>query len=221
MRKLLHLVYAVWKTNRPFDEKHFPWEGSRDSQSSPPAPPTALAAPSTNEKAVGHKRDLPAEKVVTTATSTVDPAPARVKPTPPEGAVARPRVDFAYVRNQINIQQVLEHLGFFEDMRGRGQQRRGLCPVHNHPGGVERTFSVHLGKNIFQCFHADCALKGNVLDLWAAVHRLPLYDAALDLAATFRLPRSREEEPVSGTRSPQPPTAGQGDPTAATGNGPK
>ena len=27
MRKLLHLVYAVWKTNRPFDEKHFPWEG--------------------------------------------------------------------------------------------------------------------------------------------------------------------------------------------------
>jgi hypothetical protein len=26
MRKLLHLVFAVWKTNRPFDEKHFPWE---------------------------------------------------------------------------------------------------------------------------------------------------------------------------------------------------
>ena len=25
MRKLLHLVFAVWKTNRPFDENHFPW----------------------------------------------------------------------------------------------------------------------------------------------------------------------------------------------------
>ena len=31
MRKLLHLVYAVWKTNRPFDENHFPWEGSSDT----------------------------------------------------------------------------------------------------------------------------------------------------------------------------------------------
>ena len=26
MRKLLHLVFAVWKTDRPFDTEHFPWE---------------------------------------------------------------------------------------------------------------------------------------------------------------------------------------------------
>src|SRR5205085_1260369 len=26
MRKLLHLVFAVWKTDRPFDAKHYPWE---------------------------------------------------------------------------------------------------------------------------------------------------------------------------------------------------
>src|SRR5208337_5022889 len=26
MRKLLHLVYGVWKTNRPFDEQHFAWQ---------------------------------------------------------------------------------------------------------------------------------------------------------------------------------------------------
>ena len=31
MRKLLHLVFAVWKTNRPFDEKHFPWEPPSDT----------------------------------------------------------------------------------------------------------------------------------------------------------------------------------------------
>ena len=87
-------------------------------------------------------------------------------------------------------------------LRGRGQQRRGPCPVHSHPGDAERTFSVHLGKNAFQCFHADCAVKGNVLDLWAAIHRLPLYEAALHLAETFQLPRNREEEPVAGTRCP-------------------
>ena len=27
MRKLLHLAFAIWKTGRPFDPKHYPWEG--------------------------------------------------------------------------------------------------------------------------------------------------------------------------------------------------
>ena len=73
MRKLLHLVYAVWKTDRPFDKEHFPWEGSSDTQPSATTPPSADAGttPSANEEAVGHKRDLPAEEVVTTADSTL------------------------------------------------------------------------------------------------------------------------------------------------------
>src|SRR5258708_19132541 len=25
MRKLLHLAFAVWKTNKPFDANHYPW----------------------------------------------------------------------------------------------------------------------------------------------------------------------------------------------------
>ena len=73
--------------------------------------------------------------------------------------------------------------------------------MHGQPTDVNRSFSVHLGKNVFQCFHADCGLKGNVLDLWAAIHRLPLYEAALHLAETFGLAVNREEEPVKGTRS--------------------
>jgi hypothetical protein len=40
------------------------------------------------------------------------------------------------------------------------------------------------------------AAHGNVLDLWAAVHRLPLYEAAMHLAETFGLARNREEELV-------------------------
>ena len=82
MRKLLHLVYAVWKTDRPFDKEHFPWEGSSDTQPSATTPPSADAGttPSANEKAVGHKRDLPAEEVVTTADSTLEPASPAVKP---------------------------------------------------------------------------------------------------------------------------------------------
>jgi hypothetical protein len=210
MRKLLHLVFAAWKTNRPFDPKHFAWEQPTDNPSSATATSNlepsrdnqlsatdAPASSATNETAVGHKRDLPAEQVVTTATATVAPPTPLVKPVP---TAKRPKVDFAFLRQQVTMAQVLERLGLLNHLRGRGLQRRGCCPIHSQPDDPQRTFSAHLGKNIFQCFHADCHAQGNVLDLWAAVHHLPLYEAALHLAETFQVPRNREEEPVQGTR---------------------
>ncbi len=100
------------------------------------------------------------------------------------------------------MSQVLQHLGLKEQLHGRGQQFRGPCPVHSQPTEPSRTFSVHLGKNIFRCFQADCGIHGNVLDLWAAVHKKPLYEAALHLAETFGLPRNREEEPVNAAVDP-------------------
>ncbi len=270
----------LWKTNRPFDEHHFPWEPATDTQVSIPAPgPTTAAAPpapdaaavghtqempaqqvltmatasaaaelapvaapsasdatavgqqrqepaqavattatasvaaelapvaapfATDETAVGHKRDMPAQQVVTTATASVASGLAPVNPTPAPTPAARPRVDYAFLRRQVTLEQVLRHLGLLEQFHGRGQQQRGPCPVHAQATDRNHTLSVHLGKSIFQCFQADCAVHGNVLDFWAAVQRLPLYDAALHLAATFNLPRNREEEPVKGTRQEHP-----------------
>jgi transposase len=200
MRKLLHLVFAVWKTNRPFDANHYPWENPAVAGvSDNPAAASAGATDSGNNKAEGHKQDKPTEKVVTSAHSTIDPARPSVKPEHPPTA-ARPQVDFAFLRKQVSLEQVLKHLDMLRHLRGSGPQRRGCCPVHSHPADQERTFSVHLGKNAFRCFQKDCGVQGNALDLWAAVHRLPLYDAALHLAETFGVPRIREEEPVKGTR---------------------
>jgi transposase len=202
MRKLLHLVYAVWKTDRPFDGAHFPWEnpGAAPLSTTTPGDPSAAATPDGNDEAVGHKQDMPANEVVTRAEPTVAPVASPVKPATPPATTTRPKVDYAFLRQQVTMEQVLEHLGLLKELRGRGDQRRGPCPVHSLPGDAKRTFSVHLGKNAFQCFHADCGVKGNVLDLWAAIHRLPLYDAALSLAETFHLLRNREEEPVARTR---------------------
>jgi len=231
MRKLLHLVFAVWKTNRPFDEQHgagqTPGEACttanptpRPAASTDPTPASVVAGsvaaasndpsdghatngaptPVSNEIAVGHTRDVPAEEVVTTATATVAPTPAPVKPAPQASRVARPKVDFAFLRQQLTMEQVLRDLGLFDSLRGRGLQRRGPCPIHGQPGNTQPTFSANLGKHLFQCFQADCGAQGNVLDLWAAVHKLPLYEAALQLAETFHLLRTREEEPVPATR---------------------
>jgi transposase len=202
MRKLLHLVFAVWKTNRPFDPQHFPWEQWPHTPGSATSPASADAGgrSSHNQEAVGHKRDVPPTEVVTTAASTVAPTPAPVNPAAAAKPTPRPKLDYAFLRQQVSMGQVLEHLGLLGNLRGRGQQRRGPCPIHSQPNDPQRTFSAHLGKNVFQCFQADCAAHGNVLDLWAAVHHLPLYEAALHLAKTFHLHPNREEEPVPGTR---------------------
>ena len=85
---------------------------------------------------------------------TKEPASPAVKPAS-QSAAPRPKVDFACVREHVTMEQVLQHLGYFASLRGRGQQRRGPCPVHSQPTAPERTFSVHLGKNAFQCFHAE------------------------------------------------------------------
>jgi transposase len=198
MRKLLHLVFAVWKSGKPFDSQHFPWE-PEESAPAEPGPQDASA----NEKAAGHKREqVPTEKVVTTASSSVDsalPAVNTAAPTSRTSPTAAPRaqIDFVFLRQQITLERVLRQLGLFDDLKGRTPQLRGRCPLHEGDRRC-RTLSIHLGKNAFHCFHAACQAQGNALDFWAAYHRLPIYEAALHLADTFKLQlqRNREEAPV-------------------------
>ncbi|MFI5104401.1 MAG: transposase [Terriglobales bacterium] len=228
MRKLLHLVYAVWQTGQPFNAKHYPWLQEENTHVTEAAAPEASVAPpaitprtAPNEKAVGHKRDqVPEKQVVTTAPSSVKAMPVPVNP-PSVPAVARPKVDFVHLRQQVTMEQVLGQLGIFELFKGTAEQRRGPCPVHAEAPATlpakKHTCSVQLGKNLFHCFKADCAAQGNVLDLWAAVHRLPLYEAALHLADTFHLSRNREEAPVLAAQHPAAKTRAKG--TVITPNG--
>jgi len=115
-------------------------------------------------------------------------------------AAERPAgIDFAALRRQVSMEQVLRHLGHWDCLRGSGAQRRGPCPVHGPSHAGSRSLSVNLESNVFRCFCPECAAKGNVLDLWAAVHGLPLAEAAKHLAQTLGLDLPsgiREEEPV-------------------------
>jgi transposase len=188
MRKLLHLVFAIWKSGRPFDPKHYPWEKSAPAEAQDSSPPAKL------ETAAGHKEDQASErKVVAAAASNVKADSHQVKSPGP-----RRRIDFANLRKQVTMEQALGQLGWLADLRGKPPQLRGPCPIHGQQQDRRRCFSVHLAKHVFRCFHQDCAAQGNVLDLWAAARHLPLYEAALDLASTFHLDpyANREEEPV-------------------------
>ncbi len=194
MRKMLHLVFAVWKTDRPFDRDYYPWD---------------QAAPG-KKKAAGRNRETePEEQAVTAANSKVDSGPATVNTTPTNEVASCPampapqvaQVNFEALRRQVSMEQVLPHLGWLADLKARGSQRRGPCPIHASRGERHRSFSVNLDKNLFQCFYPDCGAKGNVLDFWAALHRLPLREAALHLAQTFQL--ISEDAGAVGRRSPR------------------
>ena len=189
MRKLLHLVFAVWKSGRPFDPNHYSWDRSESDHRDAQTPGTKEKVP----QATGG--ETPDRKVVIAATPNVDPV---TTPVNARERAPRQRIDYAFLRQQITMEQILQELDWRSRLKGTLPQLRGPCPIHGGNDCRHRSFSVHLSKQIFHCFHGECSAQGNALDLWAAVRRLPLYEAALDLANTFHLNlyADREEEPV-------------------------
>jgi transposase len=188
MRKLLHLVFAVWKTDKPFDPQHYPWQTPahvEESNDSTQEDSSLLEA--QQDQTAGHKRSAePARKVVTAAwTDTV-----AQEQFSDDGCA----IDFAHLKRQLPIACVLDQLGLSSRLRGSGPQRRCTCPIHRGDARG-RTFSVHLDQGVFQCFDKTCAKKGDVIDLWASVRGMSLRDAALDLVRTFGL----EPVPQLGT----------------------
>jgi hypothetical protein len=128
----------------------------------------------------------------------------RAKPaatTNPKGAQPCP-LDLAAIRRQVLMEDVLKHLGYFDPLRGSGPQRRGPCPLHDAPSDRHRSFSVHLRKGVFRCFHPQCQAQGNTLDLWAAYHRLSLHQAAQNLAEILAPGLTSTHKTVTEKRNP-------------------
>src|SRR5437667_1096712 len=89
-----------------------------------------------------------------------------------------PLLDLRQARADLRLRDVLELLGWTARVRG-GAQVRGPCPVHGSRSPRSRSFSAHLGRNLWQCF--ACGAAGNALDRWVPVTRQPLYPAVLEL----------------------------------------
>ena len=88
-------------------------------------------------------------------------------------------------RTELRLADVLALIGYRPRTR-QGLPWRGPCPVHGSRSATSRCFAAHLGKNVFHCFR--CGAGGNALDLWAALRRVPLHAAVLDLGARLRQP---------------------------------
>lgn len=89
-----------------------------------------------------------------------------------------PGIDFARLRTEITMREVLELLAL-EPASRSGDQLRGPCPVHGSPSSRSRSFSVDLTKGRYYCH--KCHSCGNALELWAAVHKMTIYQSAIDV----------------------------------------
>lgn len=89
-----------------------------------------------------------------------------------------PAIDLARLRSQVSIEQVLLLIGFVPSRRN-GRWLRGPCPVHRSGHPRSREFWVDLETHRYRCF--KCHSAGRQLDLWAAVHHLPIHAAAESL----------------------------------------
>jgi transposase len=180
MRKLLHLAFAVWKTGKAFDPEHYPWEADQAKGSD------------AGQNAAGHKAEQGQQRSVVTTAATSIAVPtagsqsgATAEEKPPAGCGGG--IDYAALRQQARMEQVLAALGWLDKMSGKGPQRRGPCPIHAKQDSKDRSFSVNLAKGVFRCFNKKCSARGNVLDLWMAVRGVTLYEAAGQLAKALGL----------------------------------
>jgi DNA primase len=96
-----------------------------------------------------------------------------------------PGIDFRALRVRISMTQVLALIGF-EPHTVSGPALRGPCPVHRSQTARSRSFAVQVERKVYRCFR--CGSAGNHLDLYAAVTRQGVYQAALDLCDQLRLP---------------------------------
>src|SRR5262249_8900184 len=99
MRKLLHLAFAIWKSGRPFDRDHYPWQTPAHAETSDDDP-SITDEVSGKSQAAGHRPDAkPAGQVVTAACADNVAGAGGVG----EGSW----VDFAHLKKQLPIARVL------------------------------------------------------------------------------------------------------------------
>ncbi len=87
-------------------------------------------------------------------------------------------VHYKAVQSRVPMVRVLELLGFVAQGI-TGDQLRGPCPIHRSQSLRSRSFSVHLARGVCHCF--KCGFVGNQIQLWAALNKMTVYEAAVDL----------------------------------------
>ena len=91
-------------------------------------------------------------------------------------------VDFNLVRAALTVIQVAEDLKVFLSEAGKDGERRGTCPKCEK----EKSFSLNVNTNRFNCFAKGCTLKGGgVIDFFAKLYSVSAKEASHLLAFIY------------------------------------
>ncbi len=97
-------------------------------------------------------------------------------------------IDFAELKRQVRIRDVLERYGYLAGLEEKKPGKlTGPCPIHG--GSGKTAFNVDTDKGIFNCF-AECG-GGNVLDLVMKIDGVEIREAGEKLADWFGLSFTR------------------------------
>ncbi len=152
MAKLLRIAYALWVKNESFDPKHEATKAERRAK---------------EKNVVGSKKEVkPQRKGVTTTSTTVTKKTATSKRQP---------LNFAILKSQISVEDILTHYGWKKTTE-QGAQMRGQCPLCHHAD--ERGFAANRTRNVYCCHR--CGKKGNVVALLSDLSGKPFHEAAWD-----------------------------------------
>jgi DNA primase len=93
-------------------------------------------------------------------------------------------IDFRELRERATMNEVLN--AYQIELKIRGERATGFCPLPGHVGERKSpSFSVHLGKQLFNCF--SCKRGGNCIDLVALLEGLEPSDPAAVRTAALKL----------------------------------
>ncbi|MCH7574818.1 MAG: toprim domain-containing protein [Candidatus Marinimicrobia bacterium] len=82
-------------------------------------------------------------------------------------------IDFERIKRELPIKEVLTKYGLLRDLKQRGSQLYGPCPLHG--GDNPQAFNVSLEKNLWNCF-THCR-GGSVVDLLMALEKVDVREA--------------------------------------------
>jgi DNA primase len=109
------------------------------------------------------------------------------------------RPDFAQLKQQVSILEVLSRRGLTGSLRRRGHRLTGPCPVHG--GDNPTAFTVDITKNVWFCF-SGCGAGGDVIELVRRLDRVSHREAALWLSALPPATAPVAPAPVAASRGP-------------------
>lgn len=122
-------------------------------------------------------------------------------------------VSFRELREQVSMEDILQHYGLFEKFRRSKNEVIGLCPFHEETAG---SFHASLTKNVFHCF--GCQSKGNILDFVASMEGVEVRQAAFMIQEWFQV--SSGDRSKSAIRPPEIQAGVSGTQDEASGENP-